>query len=518
MLNLLLMTIARKLSPTDFQANASGSGRFFGAVRNYVSSSLARKFVIAVIIVNTLLIAAVGVELVQRDRAMNIHARMIRAEGMSRLLATGAASAISRKDFAELERLGDTATQIPFVNYVQFEGSNGQILYDLRENSKTRITADAISFDNQGRGRSAPYTFVSEAAVFSRAPIENRDGQIGHVKVSVSRKDLAASNAIPIAALGYGVALILIGGLVAFLTARSVTARLQKLANVAKRFRLGERAARVEDRALDEVGVVARGVNAMLDTIAASERSLTEVFRVARIGAWRYAPSNPHPEFSETVQEILGLGNRSEAPTAQIFLDALPLAKKNALLALLNSGEPGGTYNFTSSMTRDDGSRGTCWVEARSEIDSLTGERVLVGVCQDITERENEAAQLRQAQKMEAVGQLTGGLAHDFNNLLAIIVGNLDLLDENPQIDSDARECLEAALGAAWRGAELTRQLLAFSRRQTLTPQVINLNCLISDMASLWRRTLGEAIDVRLGLNDDLWATMADQAQVEFLS
>ena len=490
-------------------------GTIFASVASYVSSSLARKFVLAVIIVNTLLIATGGIELVQRDRAMNVQARMTRAEGMSRLLATSAASAITRQDFTELERLGDAATQIPFVNYVQFHGANEQILYDSRQRSETRITVDTTAFENLGRGRNTAYTFVSDAAVFGRAPFQFGNGQTGHVTVSVSRTDAAASNSIPVATLAYGVALILVGGLIAFLTARSVSGRLAKLANVAKRFRLGERAARVEDRALDEVGVVARGINAMLDTIAASERSLNEVFRVARIGAWRYAPSNPHPEFSETVQEILGLVNRAEPRTAESFLGALPPEKKNALTALLTSGDPGATFHFTSSVTRSDGSRGTCWVEARSEIDSITGERVLVGVCQDITEREHEAAQLRQAQKMEAVGQLTGGLAHDFNNLLAIIVGNLDLLEEDPQLDSDARESLEAALSAAWRGAELTRQLLAFSRRQTLTPQVIDLNSLISDMASLWRRTLGEAIDVRLGLNDGLWATMADQAQVE---
>jgi CheY-like chemotaxis protein len=115
---------------------------------------------------------------------------------------------------------------------------------------------------------------------------------------------------------------------------------------------------------------------------------------------------------------------------------------------------------------------------------------------------------------MEAVGQLTGGLAHDFNNLLAIMIGNLDLLAEELPA-GDSREYVEEALGAAVRGAELTRQLLAFSRRQSLAPKAIDLNQLISDTSALWRRTVGDSIEVRVELEDRLWPTLADPSQVE---
>lgn len=133
----------------------------------------------------------------------------------------------------------------------------------------------------------------------------------------------------------------------------------------------------------------------------------------------------------------------------------------------------------------------------------------------DVTEQRAMQRQLAQAQKMEAVGQLTGGLAHDFNNLLAVSIGNLDLLEGMLQSNPDAREIVQTALKASLRGADLTRQLLAFSRRQTLQPKIIDLNETVSGTTDLLRRTLGEPIEVRLKLPDGLWPTLADPSQVE---
>ena len=138
-----------------------------------------------------------------------------------------------------------------------------------------------------------------------------------------------------------------------------------------------------------------------------------------------------------------------------------------------------------------------------------------VVLMRDMSERKTLERQFAQAQKMEAVGQLTGGVAHDFNNLLTIILGNLDLLQEGAPLDSGRREMLDQAIRASVRGAELTRQLLAFSRRQSLESKVINLKELIGGTIDLLRRTLGEQIEVKTCLPDDLWPALADPAQVE---
>jgi PAS domain S-box-containing protein len=134
---------------------------------------------------------------------------------------------------------------------------------------------------------------------------------------------------------------------------------------------------------------------------------------------------------------------------------------------------------------------------------------------QDITERRHTEEQLRQAQKMEAIGNLTGGMAHDFNNLLGIIVGNLDLARERIGSDRELSEIVDEALDAAWRGADLTRRLLAFARRQPLRPARVDVNELVADTVRLLRRLLGEDIEISLELAEKVWPVAADPAQLE---
>jgi len=140
---------------------------------------------------------------------------------------------------------------------------------------------------------------------------------------------------------------------------------------------------------------------------------------------------------------------------------------------------------------------------------------VLNAFVRDLTEKIKIEEQFRQAQKMEAVGQLTGGLAHDFNNLLAIIIGNLDVLSELHELDSEQKELLQGAIGAALSGSELTRRLLAFARRQPLQPESIDLNELISEVGKLLSRTLGENIEVKLDLDPTISHIVADRVQLE---
>ncbi len=140
--------------------------------------------------------------------------------------------------------------------------------------------------------------------------------------------------------------------------------------------------------------------------------------------------------------------------------------------------------------------------------------RYLLVYAEDITERKAIEQQLRQAVKMEAVGQLTGGIAHDFNNLLGIIIGNLDLVLE-AKSDPKLGELAQGALDGALRGAELVARLLAFSRKQPLHPAVINLNDRLPHIAAMLRRTLGEQVIVETKPGLDLWKSIADPSQVE---
>jgi two-component system CheB/CheR fusion protein len=150
------------------------------------------------------------------------------------------------------------------------------------------------------------------------------------------------------------------------------------------------------------------------------------------------------------------------------------------------------------------------------------GYRHFTGILRDLSaqhreqvERTKLEAQLHQAQKMEAIGNLTGGMAHDFNNMLGVIIGNIDLLRDLKADDPEIDELTREALDAAFRGADLTRGLLAFARQQPLRPQHVEVNELVSGITRLLRRTIGEDIEISLDLAAEVWPVVVDPAQLE---
>jgi signal transduction histidine kinase/CheY-like chemotaxis protein len=143
------------------------------------------------------------------------------------------------------------------------------------------------------------------------------------------------------------------------------------------------------------------------------------------------------------------------------------------------------------------------------------GQSEIFGTILDITERRQLEQQLAQAQKMEVVGQLTGGIAHDFNNLLTVILGNIDLLDRDGQESERLRRKFSAIRHAADRGRKLTGQLLAFSRRQHLTPETFDVKALIRGFEPLLRRAVGESIEVDVRLPEETLVCDLDASQLE---
>lgn len=141
-------------------------------------------------------------------------------------------------------------------------------------------------------------------------------------------------------------------------------------------------------------------------------------------------------------------------------------------------------------------------------------EQLIVQVV-DLTTRHRAEEHLRKAQKMEAVGQLTGGIAHDFNNLLTVIIGNLQLVEKALGDNEKAAKRAREAIDAATKGSELTRQLLAFARRQPLAPQEIEVNELIENMGSMLSRSIGGSIELKVDLMDGAPVIKADPTQLE---
>jgi PAS domain S-box-containing protein len=172
-------------------------------------------------------------------------------------------------------------------------------------------------------------------------------------------------------------------------------------------------------------------------------------------------------------------------------------------------------FELEYRITTAEGKEKVVWERGRAIGDTGGVVEALQGFVTDVTERRRLRAELTQMQKMESIGQLTGGIAHDFNNLLAVVVGNLELLETSVGDEEEASELLQDAMEAAWRGAELSQRLLAFSRRQMLEPEVISVASLIGNMESLLRRTLGAAIEIEIRLPNSLPRVLVDASQLE---
>ncbi|MBW4090644.1 MAG: PAS domain S-box protein [Proteobacteria bacterium] len=184
---------------------------------------------------------------------------------------------------------------------------------------------------------------------------------------------------------------------------------------------------------------------------------------------------------------------------------------------LIASARSAGRHEDEGWRVRKDGSR--FWANAtlhaiRDEQGTLLG---FAKITRDLTEKREAEERARQSQKLEAVGQLTGGVAHDFNNLLTVIGGNLETLQRRLAAREDAplRQLVNSALIASSRAAILTQQLLAFSRRQPLQPKPVSVNTLISDVSDMLRRTLAESIVIETVLAGGVWLTHVDANQLE---
>ena len=180
---------------------------------------------------------------------------------------------------------------------------------------------------------------------------------------------------------------------------------------------------------------------------------------------------------------------------------------------VIDGGEP--LLNAEETRTLPDGTK-AAFLTSRVPLRDGTGRVVgVLGVYQDVTERKRLEAQFRQAQKMEAVGRLAGGIAHDFNNLLTIISGNVHLIQHLPPGDPEFPQLLDDIRDAADRAAALTRQLLTFSRKQPTRPVVLDLSEVVSGLASMLRRLIGERIAVRTQLAPHPVRVRIDRGQLE---
>jgi PAS domain S-box-containing protein len=248
-----------------------------------------------------------------------------------------------------------------------------------------------------------------------------------------------------------------------------------------------------------------------------TEDSLQLALDAAGMGDWYLDLTTGTIRRSSRHDEIFGTPPGSPVWTLDMVLQQFVAEDRDAVLAAFKQAETQGGLNFEKRIRRanDDAVR---WVHVEGRVYHSGGKPLhIAGVVTDVTDRRQIEEQLRQSQKMEAVGQLTGGLAHDFNNLLTGITGSLELLQarlDQGRLGSVDRY-VTSAQDAAKRAAALTHRLLAFSRRQTLDPKATDINRLVIGMEELIRRTIGPSVSLTVKAADGLWHTLVDPNQLE---
>ncbi|HEV7968591.1 MAG TPA: PAS domain S-box protein [Candidatus Acidoferrales bacterium] len=252
----------------------------------------------------------------------------------------------------------------------------------------------------------------------------------------------------------------------------------------------------------------------MEDALRRSEAGFRSLVDNAPYGILRTKPDGRILQANPAMVRMLGYACELEMlalnVAKDVYRDAEGGAETTAWCATRDSMQ-----GFETEWKRKDGSVFLARCDAHVVRDNEDYLECLETFVEDVTERREMEQQLRQGQKMEAVGRLAGGIAHDFNNLLGVISGYAELVLEQIQPASPVYNPVEQIRKAAERASSLTRQLLAFSRQQVLETKVLNLNAIVEDMSKMLPRLLGEDVELHVSLDPELGAVKADQGQIE---
>lgn len=271
------------------------------------------------------------------------------------------------------------------------------------------------------------------------------------------------------------------------------------------------------ETALADVAASERAYRSLASELAQETERLHLAQAVARVGDWYVDVKTSSMSWSRAVFDIFGIASDDFDNTLGGFLNRVHPEDREAVShALAQSLDSELEFHTIDHRIETGVGEVRVVAERWTVVRSPDGKPLqLTGTSHDISERVNLEEMLRQSQKLEAVGQLTGGVAHDFNNLLTIILANAELLSEQLSDQQQLRVLADMSAAAAERGAELTQRLLAFARRQPLAPKFVDVGRLVGSMDGLLRRTLPEDIDIEIVKAGGLWMTEIDPAQME---
>ena len=246
-----------------------------------------------------------------------------------------------------------------------------------------------------------------------------------------------------------------------------------------------------------------------------SERRLAKAQQIAHIGSWEWDIEVNKTYWSDEANRILDLKRLQSGDVYDVFLNTVHPDDKESLQRAIREASYGKQplrIDYRILLPEGLVRNVRCQSEVEYDNGSLTR---MFGTVQDITDIKRLEEQLRQAQKMEAIGTLAGGIAHDFNNILTAIMGYANLLEMNMRGDDPLRMHVEQILKASVRASDLTNSLLTFSRKQVMNPKPVNLNEIINKVDKFLTRLIGEDIEFKTSLTEKELIVMADSGQIE---
>lgn len=253
-----------------------------------------------------------------------------------------------------------------------------------------------------------------------------------------------------------------------------------------------------------------------MERLKNSELMLKRTQAVSHIGSFKLRIESGVSRLTAELAAMIGLADAMVHPNLDTFIKMVEPSDREKLLEGIEFAKMGKPIrNLEIAVKSQKGNVEWFAVTLEPERNANGLIESIFGACQLITERKSLEDRFQQAQKMEAVGQLTGGIAHDFNNLLMVVMGNLQLVEKLVTSDEKATKRIRAAMEAAEKGSDLTRRMLAFSRQQTLQNRDIVLNDMIDAMQDMLRQAITAAVELHVIPNAEVWPVKADKTMLE---